>query len=351
MKKALALFLALAMALMLAACGGGTSSSAAPESTAPAESTASESEAASEADGSSTPAASGDRVSVAFVVKSLSDQFYILMKAGAEQAAADLGNVDLTFVAPNSESDVQGQVDMIQNLVGQGVDAICVAPSSDDAVQPVLQQAHDAGIKVLAVDTDTSFAEKLTFIGTGNAAAAKLGGEYVVEKLGEGKKAIILRGRLGDQNHDEREAGWVEGLEAGGYEILEIQAADSEAEKGMNVTQNLLTKYDQIDVICTTADSMAQGAQRAVEAAGMQDSIQVIGFDGTVPVVEQTIEGLYLGSVAQDPFNMGVVGVEEAVKAAQGETIEERIDTGAIIVGQDNAQAFLDELNARLGSA
>lgn len=346
MKKALSLVLALMLVVALAACGG-TADSSVPAADEPASVAADE--PASVADDAAEPAADNSDIHVAFVVKSLSDQFYVLMKAGAEQAAAEAG-IELTFVAPNSESDVQGQVDMIQNLLGQDIDAICIAPSSDDAVQPVLEQAEAAGIKVLAVDTDTSYPGKLTFIGTGNTAAAKLGGEYVVEKLGEGKNAIILRGRLGDQNHDEREAGWVEGLEAGGYTILEVQAADSEAEKGMNVTQNLLTKYDNIDVICCTADSMAQGAQRAVEAAGKLDTISVMGFDGTLPVCEMTIDGLFLGSVAQDPFNMGVVGVQEGIKAAKGETIEARIDTGAIIVGQDNAQDFLDELNARLGN-
>ena len=346
MKKFISLLLVLTLMFSLVACGGSDKATddAAVEPSAGSEP---ESESSAESKEADSTAASGEKVKVGFVVKSLADQFWVLVKAGAENTAAELGNVELTFIAPNAESDVQAQVDMIQNLVGQGIDVLCVAPSSPDAVLPVLQQAHDAGIKILAVDTDTTFPEKLSFIGTGNEAAGKLGGDYVVEKLGKDKKAIVLRGRLGDPTHDQREAGWVAGLEAGGYEILEVQAADSEAEKAMNITQNLLTKYDQIDVIVTTADSMAQGAQRAVEATGMD--VQVMGFDGTVPVVEMTVEGKFMGTVAQDPYNMGVVGIKEAVKVAQGETIEDRIDTGAVVVGQENAEDFLAQLKERLG--
>lgn len=346
-KKILALLLVGVMAFAFAACGGGSASTASTDSTATTDTEAETTPESTNDDSTAQTTDDGKTYKVAFVTKSLSDQFFILMKVGAENAAAEMGNVELTFIAPNSESDVQAQVDMIQNLVGQGVDAICVAPSSQDAVIPVFEQAHAAGIKILAVDTDTTFENKITFIGTGNTAAAQKGGEYVVEKLGEGKNAIILRGRLGDKTHDEREAGWKDSLEAAGYNILEIQAADSEAEKAMNITQNLLTKYDNIDVIVTTADSMAQGAQRAVEAANKE--IPIMGFDGTVPVSELTAEGKFLGTVAQDPYNMGVIGVQEAVKAIKGETVEERIDTGAIIVGQDNATDFLNDLNSKLG--
>ena len=304
--------------------------------------------AAQSSSGSSSDKASADNgdITVGFVVKSLSDSFYVLMKAGAEAKAKEMG-VTLNFIAPNSESDVQAQVDMIQNLIGQNVSALCVSPSSPEAVLPVFEQADAAGIPVLAVDNDTTFEKKLTFIGTGSEAAGEIGGQYAAEQIGQGGKAIILRGRLGDSNHDEREAGFRKGLEAGGLEVLEVRACDSESEKAMNAMQDLMNRYPDIDVVCTTADSMAQGAQRAVEQAGKD--IPVLGFDGTIPVAEMTAEGKFMGTVAQDPYNMGVVGVEQAVKAAKGESIDPRIDTGAKMVTQENAADFVADLKAKMG--
>jgi len=287
------------------------------------------------------------KITVGFVVKSLADQYWILMKAGA-QVEADKEGVELKFIAPNSESDVQGQVDMIDTLVGDGVSALCIAPSSQDAVLPSLAKATEAGIPVLAVDTNTTYEKSLTFIGTGNEAAGKMGAEYAASIVGKGANAIILRGRLGDTTHDEREKGITDALKAAGVNILEVQAADSTEEKSLNVTQDLLTKYDNVDLIITTADSMATGAQRAVEAAGSK--AVVMGFDGTIPVCKLVIEGKVLGTAAQNPYQMGVLAVQNAVKAAKGETIEKRIDSGATVVNKDNAAAFLADLEAKVAA-
>lgn len=332
-KRLLCLAMAGAMTLALAACGGGGGSSTA--------------DTGGDADGGSD--AGSEKIKVGFVVKSMADQYWILVQAGAAQKAEELG-VDLTFIAPNSESDVQAQVDMIQNLVGQGIDALCLAPSNPDTVLPVLEQADQAGIKVLAVDTDLpKFENKVTFIGTGAEAAGQLGGEYAGDLVGEGGNAIILRGRAGDTTHDGREAGITAGLEAKGMNILEVKAADSEAEKAMNVTQDLLNRYDNIDVVVTSADSMAQGAERAISAAGRD--VKVVGFDGTIPVCEIIAEGneVLVATVAQMPYVMGQLGVEMAVKAVNGEDVDERIGSGAELVDASNAEDFVAELSALVG--
>ena len=217
---------------------------------------------------------------------------------------------------------------------------------------PVLQQADEAGIKVLAVDTDLpNFDKKVSFIGTGNEDAVKIGGDFAAKKYGEGANAVILRGRAGDTTHDQREAGIRAGLEAGGVNILEVKAADSESEKAMNITQDLMNRYDNIDVILTTADSMAQGVERAVSAAGK--NIGVIGFDGTIPVCEIIAGGseIMLGTVAQSPYKMGQLGVENAVKVAKGETIDERIDSGAEMVSAENAADFVANLKKLVGES
>lgn len=331
LKRGLALLLTgLLLVGSLSGCGGSTSTPSGSDS---------------------GDAASKDDVqNYAIVVKSLADQYWVLLKAGAEAKAKELG-VNVSVIGPNSESDVQGQVDMIQNKVGEGVDGLAIAPSSPDAVLPVLEQADAAGIPVLAVDTDIpGYENKQSFIGTGNEAAGQQGGAYAAELVGSGAKAIVFRGRLGDTTHDQREAGIVAALEAGGVEILEVKACDSEAEKAMNAMQDLLNVYDQIDVVVTTADSMAQGAQRAIENASKD--IPVVGFDGTIPVAELIAQGSVIkGSVAQNPYMMGVLCVEKLIALHNGETIEERIDSGTSMVTPDNAQAFKDDLEAKVNGA
>ncbi len=344
--KTVSTVLMLAMtATLLLSCGGASTTAATTAAAADATTAAA---GATTAAAGETAAPSGEKMTIGFVVKSLADQYWVLVRAGAQQEADKLG-VELKFIAPNAESDIQTQVDMIDTLVGEGVDALCLAPSSQDAVLPALQKADEKGIPVLAVDTDTTFEKKLSFIGTGNEAAGKLGADYAMTVVPEGAKVVVLRGRLGDLTHDQREKGIVDGLTAGGAEILEVKAADSESEKALNVVQDLLTKYDKIDLIITTADSMAQGAQRAIEAAGAETL--VYGFDGTIPVTELVIEGKILGSTAQSPFQMGVLGVQNAVAAAKGETIEARIDSGALVVEKANAEEFLKDLEEKVAGA
>lgn len=290
----------------------------------------------------------GKGVKVGFVVKSLADQYWTLMKAGAEQAAKKYG-VELTFIAPNSEADVQKQVENIETVTSAGVDVICVAPSNDETVLPALQSAVDAGIKVIAIDTNSSLPDKLSFIGTGNEEAAKVGAEWAGAEVGKGAKAIILRGRLGDATHDAREKGIKEGLESAGVEVVETQAADSTEEKGMQVTENLLQKHDDIALVIATADSMATGALNAAEKSG-NTKVKIYGFDGTIPVSQKVAEGgQMIGTTAQSPYNMGILGIQNAIKAAKGETIEKVINSGQTVVNKDNAAAFVADLKAKVG--
>ena len=326
MKKILALLMAMAMVISMVAC----------------------STPVKEEDTKETPTAEGQQIKVGFVVKSLADQHWILVKAGAEKAAAEHG-VELTFIAPNSESDVAKQVENIETLVASGIDVLCIAPSNDETVLPALQNAVDEGIKVIAVDTDSSLADKVAFIGTGNEQAAKDGALWAGKEIGEGKKAIILRGRLGDATHDDRENGIKAGLEEAGIEVLESQAADSTEEKAMSVIENLLQKYPEIDLVITTADSMAVGAYNAIKAAGA--STQVYGFDGTIPVAEKVAEGEMLGTTAQSPVDMGVIGIESAIKIMNGESVEAVIDSGAKVIEKSNAAEYKADLEARAANA
>ena len=349
-KKILAVLLAMVMVFSMAACGSSskdadTKEETTPEASADSGEDAAEDEAAPE---DTADSGSAEGIKVGFVVKSLADQYWILVKAGAEKAAAE-NNVDLTFIAPNSESDVAKQVENIETLIASGVDVLCVAPSNDETVLPTLQNAVDAGIKVIAIDTDSSLPDKVSFIGTGNESAAKEGALWAGDQLGEGKKAIILRGRLGDATHDAREAGLKAGLEEKGIEILESQAADSTEEKGMSVAENLLQKYPEVDLIITTADSMAVGAYNAIQASGTET--MVYGFDGTIPVCEKVAAGEILGTTAQSPYDMGIMGIETAIKIMNGEEVESVIDSGQKIVEQSNAEEFKADLESKASSA
>ena len=174
MKKVLALVLALALVFALAACG----------QTEPVET------AAASGDASAAPA---ETLNIAVVLKTLSSEYWQYVEAGCKAAAADLG-VNVTVVGPNAESDISGQVTMIEEQLAQNVDAIVCAPNDSSAAATALTPAIGK-IPVLFVDTDAELEGKTSFVGTGNEDAAAIGGQYVVDQLGEGKNAVIIYGQ------------------------------------------------------------------------------------------------------------------------------------------------------------
>ena len=301
------------------------------------------------ASNSSASVDDSEKIKVALVCKQLSDEHWALLKKGAEQAASDLG-IEADVIGPKSESDVQQQVEMIENELGSGIDALGIAPATPDAVVTALQQADSSGVPVITVDTDLpDYANKKSFVGTGGESAGRMGGEYAASIAGVGGKAIILRGRAGDTTHDQREAGIIEGLKSGGVEVLEIRDCMAEAEKAMNAMQDMIVNYEQIDVVVTTCDTMAQGAQRAIEGANRD--IPVVGFDGTASVVELVEQGSVIkATVAQAPYEMGYLAIETMVQLAKGKDVEERIDSGATLVTKDNAEEYMKGLQEKINS-
>ncbi|WP_207655742.1 sugar ABC transporter substrate-binding protein [Vallitalea okinawensis] len=272
------------------------------------------------------------QLTIGFVVKG-SDEHWIQVEKGARQAAKDF-NVKLDFNGPAQETLVEEHTGMIENNITNNVDALCVAPVQPAAQAKVLQKAVDKNIPVLLIDTDAELPDKTSFLGTGNYEAAKLAGDYISEKLGAGKKVAIIRGALGDKTHDDRTAGAQDALEAAGLEVLDVQPADSDSEKAANVMENLMQTFTDIDAIFVTADQMALGALKAVEQSGKD--IMVVGFDGSPGAQEKIKEGSMEGSVAQSPYQMGYLGVQNAIIAANGGEVDVRIDTGAELLTIEN---------------
>lgn len=277
-------------------------------------------------------------VEVAVIFKSLSAEYWKTMKAGAEAAASDLG-ISVTVLGPSDESEIAQQVTMIEEQIAANVSAIVVAPCEENAVIGALEPYVNQ-LPVLMVDTDAALEGKKAFIGTGNKNAAKLGGEYAAELLGEGKKAVLIGGQQGEMTSTQRLEGFREGLEEGGIEILEEQYGKNTADQAVAVMEDLITKYPgEIDVVLCQNDDMAIGCQTAIEQSG--EDIKIIGFNGDEACVQLILEDKIEATVAQQPYLMGYQAVEQAYKAATGETIEEHQEVAANLINKDNGEAYL----------
>ncbi len=372
-KKVIATLLTAAMVMTMTACGGSSStstkdaaSSASAASAASSEAASSSSEKADSAVAStSVKASSGETSSSAtgshkidVILKTLSSEYWQYVKAGCDAYAKDHPDISVDVKGPSSETAYDEMTNMVQtDLANTDYDAIVIAPLQSDSVA---NQIADAKVPVLAVDTKINSDKIASFIGTGNEAAAKSGGQAAVEAakaLGWKEiNCIEIAGVQGDETNTARMKGYKEGVEAAGGTFLddETQYADATADKAVTAMEGIMSKYpDGVAIICANNDDMAMAAAKTAAGNEAYKNTVFLGFDGGAAVCESIAGGdatfaNYI-SVAQNAYDMGYKAVETAVKVVNGETVEDFVDSGSEIVTKENAQDRLDKLNSYIG--
>ncbi|MBE6964023.1 MAG: sugar ABC transporter substrate-binding protein [Ruminococcaceae bacterium] len=317
MKKFLALTLAMIMALSLVACG--------------------------EKKDDTTTSNTEDTIEIAVVLKTLSSEYWGYVKAGCEKAAAELGeNVKVTVVGPGAESDIAGQVTMIEEQIAANVDAIICAPNDADAACAALAAALEKKIPVLAVDTNLGLDGQTAFVGTMNDVAAEQGGIWAIDTLGTDIKAVIIYGQEGDNTSNLRRAGYEKACADKGVEVLDALSGQNTTDGATKTMEDLLTSYaGEIDVVFCHNDDTAIGAMQACKSAEVTD-ITIVGFDGNKSALDLIKAGeLVKATVAQQPEAMGYDAVMNAYKAIKGEAVEEVIAAPVAVVNAENVDEFL----------
>ena len=336
MKKFFALALSLVMALSLVACGQKEETPAETPEETPEETPA------------ETPAETSD-IEVAVVLKTLASEYWGYVKAGCDAAAADLG-ITVTVVGPGAESDIEGQVAMIEQQIGAGCDAIVCAPNDAGAAAGALQAALDAGIPVLSVDTNVGIEGQTSFVGTSNVDAAYEGAKWAIEQVGSDAKAVIIYGQEGDNTSNMRREGYQKACDEAGVEVLDALSGQNTTDGATKTMEDMLNAHPgEIKMVFCHNDDTAIGAMNACKNAGVTD-VTIVGFDGNASAVDLILAGeLVKATVAQQPYEMGYQVVEAAVKAINGETVDEVINAPVEVVTAENGQAYLDNLEAMKG--
>lgn len=337
MKKQVALLMTAVMVLGSALTGCSGSASAGSSQTG--SSAASPSAASSEVS-SAAASKSNKQITIGFVPMTLNNEYFITMINGAKEKAQELG-VKLDVQAADQHASAAAQLQIVENMITSGVQALCIVPSSSEGLATALKKAKAANVSVINIDTklDASVLKEadaeVPFYGTDNYAGAKLAGEYVAKNFPNGTKVAILTGIAGQQNAKDRRNGFFDAAKDK-IKLVAEQTANWEVDQGYSVTQNILNANPDISFIFSSNDNMAIGALRAIQGAKKDGKVQIIGFDGTSEALNQVKSGKMLATVAQDPAKMGMLGVENAVKLVNGEKVEMNIDTGATLITKDN---------------
>src|SRR6266545_948798 len=322
---------------------------------------------------------SGKKVGITLVLKTLTNPYFVTMKKDAlAEAAKD--NVDLSVAAGNSDGDTQTQISAIDNAISRGDKGILIT-TNGDAVNAALNQAKQAGMYVIALDTALNPANTadITFA-TDNEQAGKLIGQYGAAKLA-GKKAVIAMLDLFNNQvvsvDIQRDHGFLEGMgidpgsttvngkEAktgsysggGSYEIACHQPTQGAVDGGRTAMENCLSANPNINVVYTINEPAARGAYAALKAAGKQSDVLMLTIDGSCQGLTDVTSGTFTADSAQYPGKMASLGVSSIAKLARGgakpsvTSGKDFFDTGTALVAKDAASGVTSQTADQAKSA
>lgn len=321
-----AVSLAVATALALAACSSSTDAPGV------------ESGGSTDAPG----AESGD--GGAFVIGSTtwsrSFEFYQDVEAGMTAAAGDLAQID--FRDPNG--DLAEQTANIEDFIASGVDLVTLVPLDSDAAAAEGKAVVDAGIPLITIDIAiTEDIGQVAHIASDNFFGGQLAARKMVELLGDSGEVLVINNPAITSISD-RSDGFVEELAkiAPAIKIVATQSGDSKRETAQAVAENLLQAYPNATGMFAANETMALGALQAVNAAGRADLMNIIGFDASSEGLEAIKAGsAFKATVAQNPYLMGQMAIQTALKVLAGETVEKYIPVPVELVDETNYADYM----------
>ncbi|TWU54672.1 D-allose-binding periplasmic protein precursor [Rubripirellula tenax] len=274
----------------------------------------------------SKPATESDSTSgagkprIALIMKSLANEFFSTMEAGAKAHQSDHSDeYELLTNGIKDESDLGRQVALVGEMVAGGVDAIVIAPADSKALVPALRKAKKAGVVVVNIDNrlDADILKQedvaIAFVGPDNRSGAKQVGDFLAKSLFKGDKVAVLEGKATAFNGVERRLGFEAAMKEAGVEIVSSQSADWETNKANAIAASMISEFPEIKAILAANDSMALGAVAAIKAAGRTGEIQVVGFDNIGAVGQLIVDGKVLATADQHGDQLAVFGIETAL--------------------------------------
>ena len=362
-KRIMAVALAGVMALSLAACGG---SAAKTEGTTAAGTTAAaQEEKKTEA---AEQQADGEAMKINVIAKGFQHQFWKAVEKGAMQAGSEL-NAEVSFQGPDNESAIAQQVEYLDAAIAQKPTAICLAALDTKACIGSIQNAMDKNIPIIGFDSGVPDAPEGAIkanASTNNYEAGKLAAKetyaLIKDKI-DGAKDTVRIGVVAQESNSqsivERTKGFVESMteligadkvsveghdslknEKSGAKVIidvgipaEVKDADAAA-----VASAILEKSDLIAIYGSNefAANAIITANEGLDKIG-EGKVVAVGFDAGSKQLQAIKDGLFAGSVTQDPVQIGYKAVELAVKAAKGESVSD-VDTGALWYTKDNME-------------
>ena len=268
-------------------------------------------------------------------IKDDTNDFWSSLISGCKMAAEEYGS-KLEIMAPDKEENIEEQNRLLKAAIEKEPDAILFSPSSMSASDKLLKEAKEKGIRITYIDSYTEEELQDLTVATDNVEAGRRLGEYARTLLDKDSRLAIVSHVKGVSTAVEREQGFREGLGDYAKNIVDVVYCNSLFEKSYELTNELMEKYPDLEMIAGMNEYSAVGVGRAVSDAGSKDRIAVVGVDCSQEAINLMEMGVYKGIIVQKAFRMGYMGVEETIHMLNGDAVAKNIDSGCELVTPDN---------------
>lgn len=288
-------------------------------------------------------AASSADKEIAVIVKTANSDFWQNVKKGSTAAAGELKGYTASFQGAASDTDLAGQVALVENAVNRKVAAIVLAPSDPDALIPAMKKAWEAKIPVILIDSAASDAGKdyyQSFLATDNKKAGELCAQALIAKIGTTGKIAIMSYTAGSGSEIGRVGGFRKYIEA--HSKLQVVGpfySNSQMGTALNQTTDVLAANADLKGIFGANEPTAIGMGRALVQSGKAGKVVAIGFDGNGDLQGFIKDGTLEAIAVQSAYQMGHLGVKTAVEASQGKKVPKFLDTGVVMVTKKNIES------------
>ena len=288
----------------------------------------------------------GKTYTIAVIPKGTTHEFWKSIHAGAVKAQQELAAsgvaVEVIWKGPLREDDRDQQIQVVENFTSRKVSGIVLAPLDSQALVNPVASAAQTGIPVIVMDSGLKSDKYVSFVATDNFKGGRLAGEYLAKLLNGKGNVILLRYAVGSASTEEREKGFLEALSK--FPDLKLLSSDQYAgatrETAYQASQNLLNRFgnDVNGVFCVNEPSTIAMTKALRDIGKAGGKVKMIGFDAGSQSVLDMKNGDVQGLAVQNPVLMGYLSVTTMVKHLQGGKVENRIDTGVVLVSPENME-------------
>jgi len=277
---------------------------------------------------------------IAVIVKTVNSDFWQNVKKGAADGIRDFKGYTTTFQGAASDTDLAGQVALVENAVNRKVAGIVLAPSDPDALVPAIKKAWEAKIPVIVIDSaaaDSGKSYYQSFLATDNQKAGELCAQALIDKIGTSGKVAIMSYTAGSGSEIARVGGFRKYIEA--HSKLQVVGpfySNSQMGTALNQTTDVLAANADLKGIFGANEPTAIGMGRALVQSGKAGKVVAIGFDGNSDLQGFVKDGTIEAIAVQSAYQMGALGVKTAIEVVEGKSVPKFRDTGVLMVTRKN---------------